>query len=349
MSDLAFLSASELATKIKAQELSSSEVLEHYFDRIDRFNPTLNAIVVEQRDLAREAAKAADTAAAQGTDLGPFHGVPMTIKESYNLTGTPTTWGYPDWRDNIASEDAESVKRLKAAGAVIFGKTNVPVALADFQSYNDVYGVTNNPYDHGRTPGGSSGGSAAALAAGLTGLEIGSDIGGSIRNPAHFCGVFGHKPTYDLMWMRGHSGPGDNRASPDISVIGPLARSAQDLENALQHMAQPDSIRARGYQLNLPSLGGLKGKKIGVWTDDPLCPISAEVSQRLESVSALLRDLGATINTDARPDFDSAQSHDTYQRLLQATMASRIPEQEYESLKAHAATLDDNAPNAAVF
>ena len=133
----------------------------------------------------------------------------MTVKESLQRHGTPTTWGNPDWKDNIADEDAEAVKKLKAAGAIVFGKTNVPLSLADFQSYNEIYGTTNNPYDLDRTPGGSSGGSAAALAAGLTGLEAGSDIGGSIRNPAHFCGVFGHKPTWNLLWMRGHAPPGD--------------------------------------------------------------------------------------------------------------------------------------------
>ena len=131
----------------------------------------------------------------------------------------------------------------------------MPLSLADFQSYNEIYGTTNNPYDHERIPGGSSGGSAAALAAGLTGLEIGSDIGGSIRNPAHFCGVFGHKPTHDLLWMRGHSAPGDLRSTPDISVIGPLARSANDLYTAIKVMAGPDEIMSRGYQLNLPELG----------------------------------------------------------------------------------------------
>ena len=134
-----------------------------------------------------------------------MHGVPMTVKESYNVSGTPTTFGNPALKDNVTKTDAESIKKLKQAGANIFGKTNVPLGLADFQSYNDIYGTTNNPYDLERIPGGSSGGSAAALSAGLTGLETGSDIGGSIRNPAHFCGVFGHKPTYDLLWGKGHS------------------------------------------------------------------------------------------------------------------------------------------------
>jgi amidase len=270
MSDLAFASATELAAAIKRRDISAVELLTLYLERVDKYNGALNAIIVDIRDRALEEAAAADRALADGETLGPLHGVPMTIKESYNLTGTPTTWGNPDWKDNVAKEDAEAVKRLKAAGAIVFGKTNVPLSLADFQSYNDIYGTTNNPYNHERIPGGSSGGSAAALAAGLTGLEAGSDIGGSIRNPAHFCGIFGHKPTHNLIWMRGHSPPGDIRSSSDISVIGPMARSAADLDTALRQMAAPDPIRARGFRLDLPELGprGLEGLKVAVWSDD---------------------------------------------------------------------------------
>jgi amidase len=344
MSDIAFLSASELASTIRDRKISCEELLRHYLDRVDKYNGELNAVVVDLRDEALQQAKAADAALAAGDELGPLHGIPMTVKESYNVKGTPTTWGNPDWKDNIATEDAESVKKLKAAGAVVFGKTNVPLALADFQSYNEVYGTTNNPYDHERIPGGSSGGSAAALAAGLTGLETGSDIGGSIRNPAHFCGVFGHKPTWNLLSMRGHAPPGDIRSSSDISVIGPLARSATDLEAAVKIMAGPDEIMARGYKLNLPTLNGrgLKDLKVAVWKEDDLCPVSAETKARVELVAQALADAGATIDEQARPDFDADHTHDTYQQLLQATMASRMPDEEYESLKAYLATLDPN-------
>ena len=176
----------------------------------------------------------------------------MTCKESYDVEGLPTTFGIPDYKDNIATSDALSIQRLKAAGAVFFGKTNVPLRLADFQSYNDIYGTTNNPWNLDRIPGGSSGGTAAALAAGLTGFDIGSDIGGSIRNPAHYCGVFGHKPTWGLLPPRGHALPGI-LSQPDLSVIGPLGRSADDLELGVQLMAGPDEIESAGYQLNLQS------------------------------------------------------------------------------------------------
>jgi len=332
--DLAFESATNLASRIQNREISCEALLQVYLERIDRYNEELNAIVVDIRDRALEDARAADKALADGKATGPLHGVPMTVKESYNVAGTPTTWGNPDWKNNVAPEDAVSVQKLKKAGVIVFGKTNVPLMLADFQSYNDVYGTTNNPYDLNRGPGGSSGGSAAALAAGLTGLETGSDIGGSIRNPAHFCGVFGHKPTHNLVWMRGHSPPGDVRTSPDISVIGPLARSATDLKTSMEIMAGPDEIMARGYQLKLPEFtSGLGKLRVAVWKDDEMCPVSAEVRERVEKVADALRAAGAEVNESARPSFDSDHTHQTYQNLLQATMASRMPDADYESLK----------------
>lgn len=350
MSQRAFMSATQIAAGIRAGEFTAVDMLSEYLERVDRHNGELNAIIIEQRDQAMQDAKAADAAQARGDSLGPLHGVPMTVKESYNVAGTATTWGNPDWTDNVTSEDAESVKRLKEAGAVVFGKTNIPLALADFQSYNDVYGTTNNPYDQSRTPGGSSGGSAAALAAGLTGLETGSDIGGSIRNPAHFCGVFGHKPTWNLLWMRGHAPPGDMRGTPDISVIGPLARSADDLATAVQLMSGPDPIQARGLKLDLPTLpaSGLKGLRVAVWAQADQCPVDSEVSQRVTKVADALQQLGAQLDFDARPKFDVAHSHSVYQTLLQATMASRMPDADYEGLKAYVATLaaDDNSASA---
>ncbi len=351
MSELAFLSATELADKLKRKAVSSEELLRHYFDRIDKHNESLNAIIVETRDEAMARAKEADKALARGENWGAFHGVPMTVKESYNVVGLPTTWGNPLWKDNVAKEDAESIKRLKAQGVVVFGKTNVPLMLSDFQSYNDVYGTTNNPYDLERTPGGSSGGSAAALAAGLTGLETGSDIGGSIRNPAHFCGVFGHKPTWNLLWMRGHAPPGDMRGTPDISVIGPLARSATDLKTAVKTMAGPDEIMTRGYKLNLPSLDNrtLGDLRVAVWADDEVCHVDTEVRTRVENVTQAFKDAGASVDESARPDFGSNHSHETYRNLLQATMSARMPDADYESLKAYVATLDpdDNSDTAA--
>lgn len=342
MDELAFVSATELAARIQRRELSAVEALSHYLQRVDRFNPTLNAIVVDARKRARDLAEHADAALQQGHEIGPLHGVPMTFKESYNLTGTPTTWGNPDWRENFPEHDADAVVRLEAAGALVFGKTNVPLALADFQSYNDIYGTTSNPYDLSRVPGGSSGGAAAALAAGLTGLEMGSDIGGSIRNPAHYCGVFGHKPTWGLLSPRGHSGPGDTRAYPDIAVVGPLARSTSDLDAVVRLLAGPDAIRARGYRLQLPEAAAdtPRGLRIAVWREDPMCPGAADVRQRIDQVARTLEAAGALIDDQARPDFSSEQSHATYQRLLQAAMSARMPPARFRRLQERVAALD---------
>ena len=349
MAATAFASATELARQIKAKEIGCAELLAHYFDRVDRFNPALNAIIVQIRDEAMARAKAADQALARGEDWGPLHGVPMTVKESYDVVGTPTTWGLPELKDNIATKDALSVTRLKDAGAVVFGKTNVPLMLSDFQSYNDVYGTTNNPWDTARVPGGSSGGSAAALAAGLVGLETGSDIGGSIRNPAHFCGVFGHKPTWSLLPPRGHATPGVLSPS-DISVIGPLARSAEDLEAAVRVMAGPDEIAARGLRLDLPPLAKAPNQlRVAVWRDDAMARVDDAVSARVDAVANALRDLGAQADFDARP-VDGEHSHFVYQSLLQATMSARLPEDRFARALAAVEALpaDDNSLAATI-
>jgi len=209
--------------------------------------------VVRDFERARDGAAEADRALARG-ERRPLLGLPMTVKESYHMAGLPTTWGMPQFKGWNPQEDAVAVRRLKEAGAVILGKTNAPLLLADWQSYNDIYGTTNNPWDITRTPGGSSGGSAAALAAGFVALEIGSDIAGSIRVPAHYCGVFGHKPSLGIVPFRGHTPPGvEVLPGPiDLAVGGPLARSARDLELALGLLAGPDDPEARAYGLSLP-------------------------------------------------------------------------------------------------
>jgi len=248
--ELAFQSASELSRRLRRRELSSVELLQHYLQRIERLNPALNAVVVLDAERALQRAKAADAALDRGEIWGPLHGLPMTVKESFDVPGLPTTWGFETMRDNIATRTATSVQRLLDAGALIFGKTNVPVAMADWQTFNPVYGTTNNPWDTTRTPGGSSGGSAAALAAGLTALELGSDIGASIRNPAHYCGVWGHKPTWGVVPQQGQQLPGMECVETiDIGVAGPLARSAQDLTLAMDVLSTPlRSFGALGWQ-----------------------------------------------------------------------------------------------------
>ena len=251
MTDIAFLPAKRLAGLIRRRKIGCLELLNHYLDRVERFNPALNAIIATDIPAARRRARTADKMVAKGDKLGPLHGVPMTVKESFDVKGLPTSWGVPDQKNSIAARDAVSVQRLRAAGANVFGKTNIPIWLADCQSFNANYGRTSNPWNSDRTPGGSSGGSAAALAAGLTGFEMGSDIAGSIRNPAAHCGLFGHKPTMGICSTLGHT-LCENVAPIDMLVIGPLARSAGDLAIGLSAIAGLDDIDSGGLRLSLP-------------------------------------------------------------------------------------------------
>jgi amidase len=330
MIDPHFRSAKQLASDIRRRKLGCLEVLDLYLARMERLNGKLNAIVVTDVDGARRRARQADAALRRGKPWGPFHGVPMTIKESYDVAGMPTTWGLPALKDNVAPRNALAVDRLLAAGVVLFGKTNVPAWLADYQSYNDVYGTTNNPWDLARSPGGSSGGSAVALAAGLTGLEAGSDIGSSIRNPAHYCGVFGHKPTFGIVPPRGQALPG-RVAQGDISVIGPMARSAEDLAIALSVMAGPDEIDGAGLRLALPAprRKALREFKVAVMLDDPAAEVDREVQARLQALADFLGKRKVKVSFTARPAFDTAEAHRTYIFLLRAATAGRQTAEEF--------------------
>lgn len=328
MRDVSFNSAIELAAAIKSKVIGCRELLDHYWTRVERFNPQINAIVVSDIERARDRANAADAAIAGGDLWGPLHGVPMTVKESFDVVGLPTTWGVVSLRDNKPAANAVAVDRLAGAGAIIFAKTNVPTLLADWQTFNPIYGTTNNPWNLGLSPGGSSGGSAAALAAGLTGLEAGSDIGGSIRNPAHYCGVYGHKPSHGMVPMRGQLFPG-NMAPVDFFVTGPMARSAGDLAAALVIMAGPDPLDARGWQLTFrpPRRSKLADFKIAVMLDDPNSRVDRAVQDRLQALADFLAQRGAVVSHEARPDLDFNQAHDVYVLLLRAA-TSRVQSQE---------------------
>src|SRR2546430_7047588 len=249
-----FRSAEELAAALRAGEVTSVELTDEAIARIERHDTVINAICVRDFDRARVAAQTADRARARGEDR-PLLGIPVTVKESYNVAGLPTTWGMPAYANYVPAEDAVAVSRLRAAGAVVLGKTNVPLMLKDWQSFNEVYGTTNNPWDHSRTSGGSSGGSAAALASGFGALSIGSDLAGSLRNPAHFCGIYAHKPTLGLVAARGMVPP-PTPALPvegDLAVCGPMARTARDLTLLLDVMAGPDPLTLGvAYDLTLP-------------------------------------------------------------------------------------------------
>jgi amidase len=329
--DIAFWPAKRLAAHVRRRKIGCLELLEHYLARVERHNPALNAIVATDFAGARKRARAADRALAKGDVWGPLHGVPMTVKESYDVVGLPTTWGSPEFKDSIAAKNALAVDRLLGTGAVLFGKTNVPLMLADWQSYNAVYGVTNNPWDLARVPGGSSGGSAAALAAGLSGIEAGSDIGGSIRVPAHYCGVYGHKPTYGLCPVRGHALAG-RVAAADISVIGPLARSADDLDVALVAMAGPDSIDGAGYRTTLraPAKTELRQFKVAVMLDHPGAAVDRGVLNRLQGLVDFLAGKKVKISDSARPKIDLDQARRVYVALLYAAMSGRLPQARFE-------------------
>jgi amidase len=326
---LAFESARSLVRKIRAREVGSRELLEHYLARGETYGAAVNCIVVHDIPSARQRADQADRALARGDMVGPLHGLPMTIKESFHLTGTPTTFGFPQFRNNIATSNAVVVDRLLAAGAVIFGKTNVPPALMDGQSNNEVYGRTNNPWDLKRTPGGSSGGSAAALAAGLTGLELGSDIASSIRNPSHYCGVYGHKPTYGVCPQDGHMLLEWHQAT-DIAVVGPMARSAHDLELALSVMAGPAEDHGI-YSLELPAARQttLKDFRIALVVDDAFAEVDQAVQDQLTALGEFLAREGASVTTGARPEFDSRELYQLYMVLLRAAASLRIPDDEF--------------------
>jgi amidase len=328
MTELWFESATMLATRLKAREISARDLLEMFLSRAAKFDGAINAIIWRDEGAARDRADAADAAFDRGEDWGPLHGVPMTIKEAFDWVGSPSTWGDPVFKDNFPTQNADAVQRLIDAGAVIFGKTNVPLHLSDWQSFNSIYGTTNNPWDLSRVPGGSSGGSAAALAAGMSALEVGSDIGASIRNPAHYCGVYGHKPTWGIIRSRGALWPGQI-CEDDLCVSGPLARSADDLELALKIMAGADQQEAVGWTLDLPPprQQTLADFKVGVMLTNPNCTQDDALTEQLQRTVDALAAAGVQVDDGARPDIDTKDAFETYLLLLRsATGAHAEPE-----------------------
>ena len=325
-----FDSATALLGRLRAREVGARELLEYFIERIERYDSAVNAVVVRDFERARARADRADGAMRRGESLGPLHGLPMTIKESFQFSGTPTTFGFPTFRDNLAGTDAVVVERLLGAGAVIFGKTNVPPGLMDGQSCNEIYGRTVNPWNSSRTPGGSSGGSAAALAAGLTALELGSDIASSIRNPAHYCGVFGHKPTYGVCPQRGHMLLEVLQAT-DIAVVGPLARSARDLELELSVIAGPFGAEASASSLMLPRSPrqSLREFRVALLLDDSFARVDATVRELLTRLGDFLAKQGATVVAGERPAFDSEAYYRLFMVLLRAATAGGIPDEEF--------------------
>ena len=339
--ELHFRSATELTRALRRKEISSAELLDHYLERVAQLNPRINAVVHVDAERARQRARAADSALARGESWGALHGLPITIKDSFEVAGMPCTSGAPELAEHVPASSADAAQRLIDAGAVVFGKTNLPLYASDFQSYNAVYGTSNNPWDVTRGPGGSSGGSAAALAAGLTGLELGSDIGGSIRNPAHYCGVYGLKTTHGIVPIRGHiPGPPGILAEGDLGVAGPLGRSAADLALSLDVLAGPDASDAVAWRLALPPPRTLRlgDARVGVWLDEERGPVDREVRDVLENAVDAIAKTGATVDAKTRP-VEPGEQHRTYLQLLNSEMSAGFPPEVLARMEAGAAAL----------
>ena len=343
MADLAHAGAARLVAALTTGEVSSRELLDLYLARIEAADPALNAVVTLDAERARRLAAEADEALAHGQVAGALHGLPITIKDTIETEGIRTTAGAPWLAGHVPSQDAAAVSRLKTAGAVVFGKTNCPLLGGDAQSENVVFGTTGNPWALDRSPGGSSGGSAAALAAGQTALELGSDIGGSVRNPAHYCGIYGHKPSFGIIPTRGHIPPPPGALSAvDLAVVGPLGRAAEDLALALDVLAGPDEADDTAWRLELPPPRGqaLGDYRVAVWLEDPACPIESAVGDALSNAVDALAGAGATVDAGLRPDFSLAEAHRTYQRLLYGATTAGLANRVYGTLLAKAQELE---------
>lgn len=322
--ELHWWSGTRLAGAIRDRQVSSAEALQHFVTRINTLDTDVNAVVHWDLERAEAAARAADAAVMAGHDLGPFHGVPMTVKDSFQTEGCVTTSGAPELADYVPTEDAWPVAKMRVAGAVPFAKTNLPIWAGDIQSHNEVYGCTNNPHRLSRTPGGSSGGSAAALAMGFTPIELGSDIGGSIRVPAHYSGVMGHKPSYGIVPAHGQiPGMPGTLTQADLAVAGPMARHVEDLELMLDVLIGPDRWMQPAWHIELPPSRhhALSDFRIAGWFDDDYCPVDSATSAALADLAGIIAGAGGAVDTDARPGFTLQRADRIFERLLQAALS----------------------------
>ena len=321
-----FSSATDLLRALRTGGISAPELTDLYIHRIERHDGRLNAVVVRDFDRARQQARAADQARARG-ETKALLGLPITLKESINVTGLGTTCGVPEWKGYISQHDAPAAARTRAAGAVLLGKTNVPPMLADWQSANPIFGRTGNPWDLERTPGGSSGGSAAAIAAGLSALEVGSDIGGSIRVPAAFCGIYGHRPSETLLPKSGQFPmPPLPNSAVVMGVQGPLARSAEDLELALSVLAGPEVGEDVAWTATLPPARRerLADFRVAILPPISWLPVDSEITAALHDLATRLGKRGAVVK-EAQPEGlgDHREYHGFYRMVLSAVTGAR--------------------------
>jgi amidase len=312
--DPALLTTTEQVAAIQKGELGAVELLDAQLARIERLGPQVNAVCTLSVETARERAEAADAATARGESWGSLHGVSVTIKDAIATAGIRSTGGSSSLLGHVPSHDAPVVEAIKSAGAIVFGKTNVPLWSGDFQTYNEMFGTTNNPWDLSRVPGGSSGGAAAAVACGMSSFEIGTDIGGSVRVPSAFCGVFGHKPSFGVVPTLGYlDEPNGGVTESDVNVFGPIARSARDLEMLLGLLAGPSADRAVGWHLELPrpDMTDLRSLRVATWFDEPSLPMDSQMTAILEGVADRLVEAGVSVDRAARPQFDFADTWHT--------------------------------------
>lgn len=309
--DPALWTTSDQAAAIRRRDLGSVELLDAHLVRIERLNPQVNAVCTLAVDAARTRAHAADEATARGVSWGPLHGLSITVKDAIATEGIRSTGGAPELIDNVPQHDAEAVAAVKRAGAIVFGKTNLPLWSGDLQTFNEMFGTTNNPWDLARVPGGSSGGAAAAVACGMTSFEIGTDIGGSVRVPAAFCGVFGHKPSFGVIPTLGYlDEPNGGVTESDVNVFGPIARSADDLALLLDVLAGPTPDRSAAWCLDLPRAdpAGLRSLRVATWFEEPSTPMDAEMISVLDGVADRLVDAGMSVDRAARPQLDFTEA-----------------------------------------
>lgn len=330
---------------LRAREISSVELLEEFRRQIERHNPWVNAIVAVDYERALRQARACDDARSRLTadEQSPLLGLLMTVKESFDVAGMATTWGLPAFRSNQAVRNAEAVDRLADAGAIVFGKTNVPAGLSDCQTHNVLFGRTNNPWNRDVTCGGSSGGSAAALAARFSPVELGSDLGGSIRTPAHFCGVFSHKPSYGLVSLVGHS-PFPTMGRPDLAVAGPMARNADDLELLFRILVGPARHDAPAWRVDLPAprFDKIEAARVAVLADHEACPVDAGIVTAIQELAGDLRRAGAKVEENVAWPIDLVRCCQDYMLLVRAVGFSHAPRTELAGLAAEAGKLADN-------
>jgi amidase len=321
------VTATHLREALLARRFSATDLLEASLARIDALNPALNAIVAQDRDAARAMAKSSDERLASGA-ARPLEGLPITIKDAFDVAGLPSSGGLPAYRERLPEQDAAAVARLRAAGVVIIGKTSVPVFSGDFQSYNPAHGVTSNPWSAAHSPGGSSGGACVAVATGMAALELGSDLGGSIRWPAHACGVYGLKTSWGLVSSWGVIPPPPERRTPrnaDLLVAGPIARSAADLDLMLPVIAGPRDTAIAGSSLPHPRRTDARTLRVALWADDPFAPVDAEVADAVREAGRRLADAGAIVDEAARPSLRFSEAFEVYALLNHAVVAYGLP------------------------